>query len=1266
MTRKLRYLFVLLLIGVSGSVFAQTGAISGTVYDEMKEPVIGAVVQVFQGGVARGGDVTNEDGKYTVKPLNPGNNFEIHVRYASYKEIRLTNVIVSSDRTTYQNFNMEVNAKQMEEVVVKSYKVPLIKKDEPGTTQTFTADQINKLPTRNTNDAASLAGGTYQSRSGDPVSIAGARSGGTLYIIDGVQVNGAAGTNFPPGSIDQISVVTSGIPAKYGDASGGVISITTRGSSPKHTGEIGYEHSVDGYNHNLAYFSLAGPLLKKRIDSMNRVNVLGYSLSGSYNYTTDDDPNYFDNYVLKADKLREIQERPLEEVINSTGGKSYRSRAESVTMQDVETRKTRINAEYQNARLVGKLDYQINNNMNLVLGGNFNYVNTRQYDPRYALFSPDNMPSNQNYTGRGYVRFTQRFSKPNLDAAETKTPLISNAFYTLQADYSVTYSETQDPKHKKNAFDYGYVGKFDLIYDTTYRPDRDPKTGRSAVFLNSYNTPVGVNFTPSDKNPLLANYTKQYYEFAGNENYPLTLSHIQAGNGLLNGYLPPFVYGSDIFFNSGYARAGYSYSNQEQVAFHVEASFDLQPKKTRHSIEVGLDYQQRSERSYGINAAGPTNGLWQTMRLLANKHLADLDTSNPTYVINGNKYTYEEYLKNGLNLSPFDTVLYNRKYDPIQQSTFDRNLREKLGYDPKGTDILNVDNMDPSTFSLDMFSPDELFVQGNPLVSYYGYDYTGKRINGQVNFNDWFTKKDANGNYVRNVGAFRPNYIAGYIMDKFELPNNTLFNIGVRVDRFDANTKVLKDPYTLYAAHTVGTSNAENPLGKTPDNIGSDYVVYVTDNAAPGAPTVAGYRNGDDWYDPSGKFVADPSILSQGNDIQPHLVKDPQRGQALTMRDEGYDPNTSFTDYKPQVNVMPRVSFTFPIAEQSMFYAHYDVYVMRPKSVGEIYASPLDYYYINTKGSDIIRNPDLKPEKVFDYELGFQQVLTPNSAITLTGFYKERKDMIQVRPYLFAYPNTYYTFGNRDFSTTKGFTLRYDLRRINHLSMNLAYTLQFAEGTGSSSGSGNGGSTISVASGPNGGLLNYLIGASLPNLRFGLPLNIDSRHNLVANVDYSYAQGEGPEIAGRRIFQNAGINLVFRARSGEPYTRYEFPAQKVVYGGAQGSRLPWHYMLDARIEKSFALSFNKNEEEGINRNSRLGLKAFVYVTNLLNTKDVLGVYGYTGRPDDNGYISSSIGQTDAASRANPQSFMDLYNLSRIEQYFVNNPRRINIGLSLTF
>lgn len=1271
MTRKLRYLFVLLFLGVSGAAFAQTGAMSGTVYDEKKEPIIGAIVQVFQAGVARGGDVTNEDGKYNIKPLNPGTNFEVHVRYASYREIVLKNVIVSPDRTTYQNYNMEVNAKEMAEVVVKEYKVPLIKKDEPGSTTTFTSEQISKMPTRSTNDVAAMAAGTYQKKAGEGISIAGARTGGTLYIVDGVQVNSASAPNFPPGAIEQMSVITSGVPAKYGDASGGVISITTRGGASYHTGEVGVEHSVDGYDRTYAYFSLSGPLLRKKIDSVNKKNVLGYSLSGNYTTNKDSDPNYFSNYTVNSDKLKQIQDNPLVQVSDITGRPTFRSAAEYIRMSDLEASKVRVNADAKSGRLVGKLDYQVSDNMNIVVGGNFSYTSTRLYDRRYSLFAPDAIPKDIQYNGLGYIRFTQRFGKSKLDQSgeDKKTPLISNAFYTLQADYSMNHRNLEDPTFKHNPFYYNYIGKFDIVYDTTYVLQEDPKTGRTAVLLRSYNSPVAVNFTASDKNPLLANYTKQFYQLATGDQYPNDLSDITAGNGLLNGAQPNYVYGQSFYYNSGHTFGGYQYNTREQYAFHVETSFDFQPKKTRHSIEFGLDYQQRAERFYGMTAANTPNrpGLWTIMRLLTNRHILDNDTSNPTYIVNGQSYTYQQLQDNGILLGVYDTVLYNRNPNKNLQSTFDRNLRTKLGLNPDGTDYLNVDAVDPSLLSLDMFSADEIINQGIPIANWYGYDYTGKRLNGQVNFNDFFTQKDANGNYTRNIGAFRPNYIAGYLQDKFELPNGVLFNVGVRVDRFDANTKVLRDPYSLYAVNTVATSNAVNSQngGKTPENIKSDYVVYVSDNAA-GTPSVIGYRNGDDWYDATGKFIADPSILKaiSGRDPQPYLVRNnPNKTRAVTMQEEGFDPNTSFTDYTPQVNVMPRINFTFPIAEQSMFYAHYDVYVMRPKEVSEIYVSPVDYLYLNQQSGQILNNPDLKPEKVFDYELGFQQVLSQNSAVTINGFYKERKDMIQIRPYLNAWPNTYYTYGNRDFMTYKGFSLKYDLRRVNHLQFQLSYTLQFSEGTGSSSTSGNGGSgSNSVASQ---GLMPYLIGNQLPNLRFAFPLDNDSRHVLAANLDYRFDKGEGPIVGNTHFLENAGANFIFRARSGEPYTRYEAPGQRIVAGGVQGSRLPWHYGVDVRVDKTFALNFGK-KADNVGRPSRLGLTAFVYVQNLFNTREILGVHGYTGRPDDDGWMSSPQGQLDASTKTDPTSYTQLYLLTTQNSDFLANPRRVNLGLSLNF
>src|SRR5690606_3472244 len=246
--------------------------------------------------------------------------------------------------------------------------------------------------------------GTYQQRSGGGLSIAGARTGGTLYIVDGLQMNSSAGINFPPGAIEQMSVMTSGVSAKYGDASGGVVNITTRGGAPEHTGQVGFEHSLDGYNRNYAFFSVAGPLLKKRIDSLNKRNVLGYSLSGNYSFADDANPNYFDNYILKSDKLKEIQARPLVQHTDISGRKVATSAAEYVRLSDLETTRVRPNAASQTGRLVGKLDYQVTDNVNVQVGGTFVYSDSRNYDSRYALFSPDAMPRYIGYTGLGFVR----------------------------------------------------------------------------------------------------------------------------------------------------------------------------------------------------------------------------------------------------------------------------------------------------------------------------------------------------------------------------------------------------------------------------------------------------------------------------------------------------------------------------------------------------------------------------------------------------------------------------------------------------------------------------------------------------------------------------------------------------------------------------------------------------------------------------------------------------------------------------------------------
>lgn len=1273
----LRSLFLLLFVCVSGVAMAQTSGIAGVLKDERGEPVASGSVTVTQGGINRGGAVTDFDGNFVIKPLDAG-LYDVKFSYQG-KSQTVTGVRVTTDAVSTLNHKMVTarDATNGKEVVVRAvgYKgKPLIDPRNPGGSSVKTSADIENSGNSNISDIASLSTQTYQSKNGQGLSLGGGRVGsGTLYVVDGVQLasGNASFTTPPQGSVDQVKTYVSGIPARYGDASGGVITITTKGVSAETRAGVRLQHSIDGYNNNLVSFNLSGPLLRKKDSTGNKRPVLGYALNGQGDFNKDDNPSYYKQYHLNSAKQSELEQTPLVVVPNSSGDPQNNYGTELVRSKDMEQQKRRQNVDYTRGGFNGKLVYALNDKVTVTAGGEFYLSQRSNYSAANVLFNAENNSQSQSKTGRGYIRLTQKFANAG---TEGKNNAISNAFYTIQADYQKDWSTTQDKNHKHNTFDYGYIGKFDQQYVPSFAPGIDTISGATAIRQVGY-APTGVNFTRSEVNPLLANYTSQYYQITDPNLRPNLISINDISRGYLrNGDRPAQVYG--LYNSVGTPQASWSVTNNDQVAVQVDASFDLKHNRTTHSIEFGLYYQQRNERLYGITATS----LWGAMRLLelAAVDGSSMDFSNPTYRINGRDYTAAD-VKNGLvTPGPHDTVFYTRAgSSDSARSAFDRNLRKKLGVGKN--DYVNIDGLDPSMFSLDMFAPDELTIANRPFVNYHGYDHTGKRLTGQVNFADYWTQKDADGNYTRPIGAYRPNYIAGYISDYIQY-KDFLISLGVRVERFDANTKVLRDPYSLIATRTVGdyvnTDAFKNayPGFKLPANVSNGYIPYVGENASP-TPTIIGYRNGDQWYDATGTEVQDPLTLSRNantSNLQPLLQRNGQ-GRIINISDPEYgaaDAEKSFVDYTPKVNVMPRINFSFPLNDNALFYAHYDVMVQRPTTGN--YATAADYRYMIFQPASIIDNPDLKPERLIDYEVGFQQKLTEKSSVTLSGFYKERKDQIQIRQYYQAYPTTYFTYGNRDFSTSKGFSLNYELRRISNITMSVNYTLSFNEGTGSSATSANSGN--SDVANTNGGLLSNYIGAGLPNMRNLFPLDYDSRHNINAQIDYRYLTGEGPTINGNHFLENAGANLIFRARSGEPYTRYAQPTAQpggnggLIAGAVNGSRLPWHYMFDLNIDKSFNLRFGKKEEPkaGAALKRALALNVFLYIQNLFNTRDVQGVYGYTGRAGDDGYLTSAQGLNQSAQQVDPQSYKDIYGLRQQDINQLNNPRRIVLGVKLNF
>ena len=163
-----------------------------------------------------------------------------------------------------------------------------------------------------------------------------------------------------------------------------------------------------------------------------------------------------------------------------------------------------------------------------------------------------------------------------------------------------------------------------------------------------------------------------------------------------------------------------------------------------------------------------------------------------------------------------------------EQSFIDYNMRKATGLDPEGVDFLDVNSIDPGLYRIEYFAADELYNGGSSIVSYYGFDPYGNRTSSRSNFDDFFTAKDEYGNLTRPIDAYRPVYSAGYIEDKFEF-RDINFRVGVRIDQYDANQQVLKDPYVLFPTVKAGEQEALDLLGEGmnnhPANIGDDFVV---------------------------------------------------------------------------------------------------------------------------------------------------------------------------------------------------------------------------------------------------------------------------------------------------------------------------------------------------------------------------------------------------------------------------------------------------------
>jgi hypothetical protein len=257
------------LFVLTNSAFGQetTGGIEGTVKD-----AAGAVVPNVSLTITTASDtvagttttgigagfrrviITNGDGFFRALQVPPGTYDVVTTASSGFGESRYENVLVTIGQNT--NVNITVNAgTSVNTVDVVANDAAPVDTTSSGLQETINAQSIELIP-KSTGFASllkTIPGTRPESRLGG-YSVDGSSGGENVFVIDGQEItNYRTGTlnetyNIPTQLVQEVQVRSTGFEAAFGGATGGVVSVVTRGGSDKFHGEMGIQFEVPKLN----------------------------------------------------------------------------------------------------------------------------------------------------------------------------------------------------------------------------------------------------------------------------------------------------------------------------------------------------------------------------------------------------------------------------------------------------------------------------------------------------------------------------------------------------------------------------------------------------------------------------------------------------------------------------------------------------------------------------------------------------------------------------------------------------------------------------------------------------------------------------------------------------------------------------------------------------------------------------------------------------------------------------------------------------------
>jgi outer membrane receptor protein involved in Fe transport len=270
MTVRPSILLFCLLTFLQGAASAQPeerGRIAGKIVDaKTGEGLPGANV-IVKGTYY--GATSDPLGDFRIERVSVG-SYTVEVTLLGYKAMTFTGIRVRRGETTPLSARLEETVLTLDQDVVVVGEKPLFNLEETASRRSMEQADIQATAVQSVQGIVAMQPGVVLAD--NEIHIRGSRSYENAYLIDGVSVQDPlAGTGFglqvSPQSIQEMEVQTGGYNAEFGQATSGIVSITTREGADRYNGSLSYrtDHfginndSRTNWNTDIADLSLSGP-----------------------------------------------------------------------------------------------------------------------------------------------------------------------------------------------------------------------------------------------------------------------------------------------------------------------------------------------------------------------------------------------------------------------------------------------------------------------------------------------------------------------------------------------------------------------------------------------------------------------------------------------------------------------------------------------------------------------------------------------------------------------------------------------------------------------------------------------------------------------------------------------------------------------------------------------------------------------------------------------------------------------------------------------